>query len=88
MELLRKNRLVIRFAKHMLRMKKTHPVRYFFVSLFADGVVLGTWILLSVAFVFWLTLNDFTTFESAMMAMCLVNMNVVGISLATDSGNS
>ncbi len=84
MELLRQNKSVIRFAKHMLYLKKFQPAKYRLISDLTDGMVLGTWILLSAGFALWLTYEGYTTFDSAMMGICIADLNILGFSCITD----
>ena len=85
MRSLAKNKAVIKFAKKMLYIKKHQPALYSFISFVTDGMILGTWMLLSVGIALFMVEKGYTTFESAMMGLCLVDLNVLIFYTVTDS---
>ncbi len=85
MRSLARNKAVIKFAKKMLYIKKHQPALYSFISFVTDGMILGTWMLLSVGIAIFMVEKGYTTFESAMMGLCLVDLNVLIFYTVTDS---
>lgn len=85
MKSLAKNKTVIRFAKKMLYIKKHQPALYSFISFVTDGMVLGIWMVLSVGIALLMVNKGFATFDSAMMGLCLVDLNVLIFYTVTDS---
>ena len=85
MRTLAKNKTVIRFAKKMLYIKKHQPALYSFISFVTDGMVLGTWMVLSVGIALWMVNKGYTTFDSAMMGLCLIDLNVLIFYTITDT---
>ncbi len=84
MKTLAKNKAVIKFARRMMYIKKHQPALYSFISFVTDGMVLGTWMLLSVGIALFMVEKGYTTFDSAMMGLCLVDLNVLIFYTVTD----
>ena len=80
MELLRTNRKIIRFCRKMLWMKKHQPAKYRIISAITDGMILGTWCLISVGGAIWMTIMGYTTFDSALMGVALLDANIAAFS--------
>ncbi len=85
MKSLAKNKTVIRFAKKMLYIKKHQPALYSLISFVTDGMVLGIWMVLSVGIALLMVNKGFATFDSAMMGLCLVDLNVLIFYTVTDT---
>ncbi len=85
MELIRQNKTVIRFAKHMLYLKKYQPAKYKLISSVTDGVLLCAWILLSLGIALYMVYEGYTTFDAALVGVCIVDLNVFGFGAITGS---
>ena len=85
MKTLAKNKAVKKLARKPLWMKKYQPAKYQAISTITDSMILGVWMLVSVGVALWLVDNGYTTFDSAMMGLCLVDLNVLIFSILTDT---
>ena len=85
MKTLANNKTVKKLARKLLWMKKHQPAKYQVISTITDGMILGVWMLISVGVALWLVDNGYTTFDSAMMGLCLVDLNVLIFSILTDT---
>lgn len=72
-----KNKTLIKIARKLLRLKRKHPFWYNVLGLVTDGMVLGTFILVSVGIAFWMTIEGYCTFDSALMGLALIDVNIV-----------
>ena len=72
-----KEQLIVRIAKKLLWIKKNQPAKYLILSTITDGMVLGTWILLSTGFALWMVNNGYCAFDSAMMGLVLIDLNIL-----------
>ena len=77
MNTMAKNKTLIKIARKLLRLKRKHPFWYNVLGLVTDGMVLGTFILVSVGIAFWMTIEGYTTFDSALVGLALVDVNIV-----------
>ena len=85
MKTLAKNKAIIKFARKMLYIKRHQPALYAFISFITDGMVLGTWMLISVGIALYMVHVGYATFDSAMVGLCLVDLNVLIFYTVTDS---
>ena len=85
MKTLAKNKAAIKFARKMLYIKKHQPALYSFISFITDGMVLGTWMLISVGIALYMVHEGYATFDSVMVGLCLVDLNVLIFYTVTDS---
>lgn len=72
-----KNKTVVKIAKKLLRLKKRHPFWYNVLGLVTDGMILGTFILVSVGLAFWMTIEGYCTFDSALIGLAMIDLNLV-----------
>lgn len=77
MDAIAKNKTLIKIARKLLRLKRKHPFWYNVLGLVTDGMVLGTFILVSVGIAFWMTIEGYCTFDSALMGLALIDVNIV-----------
>ncbi len=84
MRILAKNKTVKKFVKRMLWIKKHQPAKYYMISTITDGMVMGAWVLISGAFALWMVNEGYATVDSALMGLCLVDLNILMISFTTD----
>ena len=85
MKTVAKNKAVIKFARKMLYIKKHQPALYSFISFITDGMVLGTWMLISVGIALYMVHEGYATVDSVMVGLCLVDLNVLIFYTVTDS---
>lgn len=79
-----KNRAVIKYVRKMLYIKKHQPELYSFISFVTDGMVPGTWMLISVGIALYMVSKGYAAFDSAMVGLCLVDLNVLIFYPVTD----
>ena len=77
MEFLANNKIAKKLGKRIYRLKKNYPFWYSVLDWIADGMVLGSWMFLSVGVAFYLTANGYTPLDSALMGVALVDVNVL-----------
>ncbi|WP_042258745.1 hypothetical protein [Butyrivibrio proteoclasticus] len=77
MKTLAKNKSIRRLAKKLLWMKKNQPAKYLLISGITDGMIMGIWILISAAVSLWMVRSGLCDFDSAMMAVALIDMYIL-----------
>ncbi|WP_026658638.1 hypothetical protein [Butyrivibrio sp. AC2005] len=80
-----KEQIIVKVARKLLWMKKNQPAKYLILSTITDGMVLGTWIFLSTGFALWMVNNGYCAFDSAMMALVLVDLNILFFDLTMNN---
>lgn len=81
---LRKSKWIQREVRKLLWMKEHQPVRFKILETLTESMILGTWLVTSVGIAFLMTINGYTTFDSAMMGMAIVDFNIVFYSIIKD----
>lgn len=76
--------LSTQWAKHevkkLLWIKKHQPVKYAIISFLTDAAVMAFFVLTSLGVAVYATLQGYTTFDSALMGVAIIDMNVLMLS--------
>ncbi len=77
MKTLARNKTVRKLANTLLRIKKTQPAKYHLIENVTDGMIMGTWIILSLLFALWIVDLGILSFETAMFTLCIADLYFV-----------
>jgi len=75
-ETLRKSRYIQRCIKKLLWIKAHQPIKYKVIAFITDSMILGLWCVLSVGAAVAATIYGFCSFDSALVGICLLDINV------------
>ena len=76
-EALKKSRYVQRSIRKLLWIKEHQPLKYKVITFITDSMILGLWCVLSVGAAVAATIYGFCSFDSALVGICLLDLNVL-----------
>lgn len=76
-EALRRSRYIQRSIRKLLWIKEHQPIKYKVITFITDSMILGLWCVLSVGAAVAATIYGFCSFDSALVGICLLDLNVL-----------